>query len=519
MKAILPLIFYFVIMAAGSHFRFGHIYYTQIAERTVEFHTLEGWRADNSDQLCLYFSNVSTVCTASVARTFLGIFTVSSGSYVVFSSTFSYTFPGTSTNVQVSADACCRIFSLTNAGGAPYQLLTDIILSSSFTSSPRALLPPILQFPVNTVVSYSMPVTNPQGDSFSCRMSTNTESQIPTTASIGSNKVTVDSDCIIRWDTNGGEIGKIYAVSITLEKSSGIRSIIDFIVELVDENLSPQCSSDVSSRITLNIGDHFSAIFTGIDPNSAQNLVLSSVYLPSGSTLTKLGTSSNPFSASFQFNPTAADVYSFIVFFTNSLNLQASCPISITVNDPCKNDTVAPVFAQTPSNIVINCSDVIPPPLNLKATDDCSEVTVIFSEVSSPGCSGVITRTWIATDIRSNTASVSQIITIVDNNQCVGPCYKCKDTTISPPRNIWLTTTSVRYSDAEALCQSQGGHIAYITKADFRRPNQLLGKCFIKDAWINTVGGYHCMVFTNGPIGSTTQQNCNLQKRVICESP
>eukprot|EP01121_Diplochlamys_sp_Union-15-3_P009240 TRINITY_DN2509_c0_g1_i7.p1 TRINITY_DN2509_c0_g1~~TRINITY_DN2509_c0_g1_i7.p1 ORF type:complete len:354 (-),score=52.30 TRINITY_DN2509_c0_g1_i7:25-1086(-) len=353
-------------------------------------------------------------------------------------------------------------------------------------------------------------------------MSTSAESGIPTIASTNTNPITVDSDCTIRWDTTGGQIGNVYAVSIALEKASGIRSTIDFLVELVDGDLIPQCSSEDSSGFSLYIGDEYSNIFTGTDPNSGENLVLSSINLPPGSTLTQSGDSSNPFSALFQFTATTADTYIFFVLFTNSLNLQASCSFTFTVisvDDPCDNDADAPVFDQTPSNIVIDCSDVIPPPLNLKATDDCSEVTVIFSEVSSPGCSGVITRTWIATDIRSNTASVSQIITIVDNNQCVGPCYKCKDTTISPPRNIWLTTTSVRYSDAEALCQSQGGHIAYITKADFRRPNQLLGKCFIKDAWINTVGGYHCMVFTNGPIGSTTQQNCNLQKRVICESP
>eukprot|EP01121_Diplochlamys_sp_Union-15-3_P009236 TRINITY_DN2509_c0_g1_i3.p1 TRINITY_DN2509_c0_g1~~TRINITY_DN2509_c0_g1_i3.p1 ORF type:complete len:533 (-),score=72.87 TRINITY_DN2509_c0_g1_i3:25-1593(-) len=522
MKATLLLVLYFVILAAGSHFRFGHIYYNQTAERTVEFTIIEGWRSTQTGKLCLEVPFEFRTCTDILIRTLLGTFTVSSGSYTLLSSTFSHTFSGTSTTFQVTSIDCCRTTNLVNAGGLNYNMLTDIVLSSSFTSSPIALVPPVLQFPISATASYQMPVSDPQGDSFSCRTSTPVESLIPTIAQIGPNKITVDSDCTIRWNTNGGTVGNLYAVNIALEKSSGIRSSIDFIVELVDPAVAPQCSSDVPSPITLNIGDNFSATFTGTDPVSGENLVLSSVNLPSGSTLTKLGTSSNPFSASFQFSPTTADVYIFIIYFTNSLNVQASCPVSITVNsledNPCNDDAVAPVFAQTPSNIVINCSDVIPPPLNLTATDNCPGVTVVFSSISLPNCSGVITRTWIATDNSSNTASVSQNITIVDNNQCVGTCYKCKDTTLT--RNIWLTTTSVAYTNATALCQLQGGHVAEITKADFQKPNQLLGKCSIKDAWVITMGNYYsCMVFTKGPIGSLTQQNCNLQKRVICESP
>ncbi len=85
-------------------------------------------------------------------------------------------------------------------------------------------------------------------------------------------------------------------------------------------------------------------------------------------------------------------------------------------------DETLPAFvtASVPTNLTINCSDAIPAAATPSATNSCS--TVSMSETSTKGTdatqcsfySYAITRTWTATDKRSNTATVSQVITVQD---------------------------------------------------------------------------------------------------------
>nr|WP_229734117.1 T9SS type A sorting domain-containing protein [Flavobacterium orientale] len=80
-------------------------------------------------------------------------------------------------------------------------------------------------------------------------------------------------------------------------------------------------------------------------------------------------------------------------------------------------DTTAPVFVgNLPANMTVEC-DVVPEPTVVTATDNCGEVTVIFSEQSEAGdCVGnyTLTRTWTVTDCAGNTTSHTQIVTVED---------------------------------------------------------------------------------------------------------
>jgi len=84
-------------------------------------------------------------------------------------------------------------------------------------------------------------------------------------------------------------------------------------------------------------------------------------------------------------------------------------------------DTTAPVLHGCPSDITIECSDQVPSPANVTATDNCDpNPTVDFSEVSDlTGCSdtGTITRTWMATDACDNSSQCVQTITVVPHQQ------------------------------------------------------------------------------------------------------
>ena len=80
-------------------------------------------------------------------------------------------------------------------------------------------------------------------------------------------------------------------------------------------------------------------------------------------------------------------------------------------------DTTAPVIS-CPPNVNRECGASTLPAAtgSATATDNCSTPTVGFTDSFAPGCggTGVITRTWTATDGCSNTSSCVQTITIVD---------------------------------------------------------------------------------------------------------
>src|SRR5690606_37459603 len=86
---------------------------------------------------------------------------------------------------------------------------------------------------------------------------------------------------------------------------------------------------------------------------------------------------------------------------------------SITVKDD-----EAPVFANIPQDITVECSN-IPTPQTPTASDNCdTNVSIILSEDTRPGACPqeyALIRTWTATDDCGNSATVSQTLIVQDN--------------------------------------------------------------------------------------------------------
>jgi len=88
----------------------------------------------------------------------------------------------------------------------------------------------------------------------------------------------------------------------------------------------------------------------------------------------------------------------------------ASCPQLIRVTDRTPPVITCPpnVDLPCPACTTVACTG------NATAADDCSVPTITSSDVVTPGCPQVITRTFVATDACLNTASCVQIIRVID---------------------------------------------------------------------------------------------------------
>ncbi len=136
--------------------------------------------------------------------------------------------------------------------------------------------------------------------------------------------------------------------------------------------------------------------------------------------------------------PTFTDNCSSVTISFTETKTPGSCTGKYTINrtwlltDACNNtftktqtiqvvDIKAPVMTGVPSNVSVNCNAIPSIPV-VTATDLCDPNPVItFQETKSTGCSGsyTITRTWKATDVCNNQQTLTQLITVIDNEKPV----------------------------------------------------------------------------------------------------
>jgi gliding motility-associated-like protein/uncharacterized repeat protein (TIGR01451 family) len=100
-----------------------------------------------------------------------------------------------------------------------------------------------------------------------------------------------------------------------------------------------------------------------------------------------------------------------------------------TATDECGNtniheqiitveDTSAPIAPEAPEDIVLQCTDSLPIPVDLVAIDDCSgEITAspVATVDDTDACNTITTYTWTFTDACNNSTQITQTITITDN--------------------------------------------------------------------------------------------------------
>jgi hypothetical protein len=139
-----------------------------------------------------------------------------------------------------------------------------------------------------------------------------------------------------------------------------------------------------------------------------------------------------------------------------------TCPATITrtwtFTDACGNsatasqiitifDQTAPVFAPAPADFTVDCIGNVPAMTSLDYTDNCDAAGSVTGTDSAPSgtCPATITRTWSFTDACGNSATASQIITILDQTAPVFAAAPA-DITVDCIANV-PAMTSLDYTD------------------------------------------------------------------------
>lgn len=388
---LVGLSFLLVINADASHFRFGHLTWRRVSNNidgsvTVEFTFVQAWRYDDG-------GDILSINTGDDG--FIGVGAPGSGQPVEFTEIINFTdlFPSyTNKDLQglpytvrrysaqytYSAQAiqdragafvafgasCCRIGDLENASSDSEIVRTVVDLNSGNLGSPVSTIPVIVQMPVGQVSSRAIAVADPDGDPFSCRISTTEESSISNLASEGGKDISVSSNCTLSWDltsTGPADVNKKYAVQVMIEETNhcgltptlpddndgdqlththGAETVcggvaLDFIIELVEGN-PPLCSADQPLNSLAFANQNFTVNFTGTDVDPNSTLTMTALGLPGGATINPASATSGPapFVTTVNWTPTNADkntAHALLISYQDEKGLEGTCSLSIEV--------------------------------------------------------------------------------------------------------------------------------------------------------------------------------------------
>jgi hypothetical protein len=135
---------------------------------------------------------------------------------------------------------------------------------------------------------------------------------------------------------------------------------------------------------------------------------------------------------------------------TDARNNKSTCVFTVTVINPCLNDTTRPVIANCPANIAKTTSDSIATATWTlpTATDNCSTPTLVSTHNSGATFRlGATTVTYTATDAKNNKATCSFVVTVT--NPCLTDTVK--PTIVNCPANIVKATATTSSTATWAL--------------------------------------------------------------------
>ncbi len=361
---------------------------------------------------------------------------------------------------------CCRISN--TAGGnqhinnpdGNYRIETTVTPGGT-NRPPVSTMPPIVLCPKNGLCAFSVPVSDPDGDVVTFRLSTPTEASgsatgfdqpgppdAPNAAAINSTFGTYT------WDTTGATVGgatsnTYYSTQVTLEDRDSGNAVkskiaVDFLIQLVtqgagvppvfDHPPTPQCDS------TINVNPGATASFTvqASDSDFGQTVTLNAVGLPAGATLTPpLPTAGNPVSTMFSWPTGGGDAGSTHVMTftaTDTASQQSQCSITIQVaqcqsNADCNDGNACTTDTCDPMHPNANTGGCVSGPVVCDACQTCNMLIGCFG----PVCTPTQTATHTVTGTPPSTSTVTNTPTPSDTpTQTQTPTPFCGDGNLDP---------------------------------------------------------------------------------------
>lgn len=229
-----------------SHFRYFTLGWTrQPATRTVNFQATSGWRVSPFIQLSFGDSTNQILPNTLVAS---GL--DATGNFEIYNHSTVHTYPSDGPFVA-SFQSCCRISTLSNAADAFFNERITIDLRGGNNGGPASGLPPVVQMAQNQANSIVIPSGDPDGDLVSCRMSTSSESSIPSLPA----GLSVSSNCVLSWTPTVG-VNSLWAVQVMLESTHGgfiSRTPLDFMIQIISGR-PPACVLNGATNNTVTVG-------------------------------------------------------------------------------------------------------------------------------------------------------------------------------------------------------------------------------------------------------------------------
>lgn len=383
--------------ASASHFRYGHIFWKQVGNNTVEATVQAAWRrngyvcwdastltvtACSSDDGLpgvgdVFLENIGgttlnwgdgTIASSPLGRLLFVVTSIDTDNNWLFAealdatslpaidTTLSHTY-ATPGDYTAFIGSCCRISAISspnehinNPDGA-YQVQT-IINAGTTNNSPISVSSPIVTCPINGLCQFSIPASDPDADPLTFRLSTSSEAGSGFSQPPGA---TVDSTSgVYSWDTTGAQLASnpanntLYSTQVTIEDATS-KVALDFFIQLVDDvdpnppQITPSPNSPPICNTTqvVNLGDtkSFDVLASDVDPGDM--ITLNVVGLPDGATMQpQLPVTDNPVSSIFSWMPTSSDLGDHVMNFTaaSTGGGSADCPVTVRVTDPCDID-------------------------------------------------------------------------------------------------------------------------------------------------------------------------------------